>query len=517
MDGFTSLTSVPSHLRRTLVAALSVLLALSLGVPGAAGGANPFKHGVAARAEQTRAMLWTRAAEAGSYRWQVASDRSFDHVVDRGGKKADKAHDFTMKPVARGLEPATRYYYRFLADGVASRIGTFKTLPSPNAPAALDLAFTGDSDALWKNHPDTNATPFEVLKRIAEENPDLFLYLGDTIYSDSETGAAPALTKAAKWAKYKKNRVAATQWVLRTVSTWAGWDDHEVINDFDGAQLALDDPQLLNAGIAAFNDYWPVKENRYYRKVDIGSEIDLIFLDERGYRSQSPDEVDSPCRDAEGELDLAPMMPPDIRGQLGLAPTDPACIAHMVDPTRTMLGTEQLAWLKATLSGSDATWKLIVNEVPITQVFVLPYDRWDGYVAERADLLGYIRDNVIDNVVFLTTDIHASIGSRVYVDITVDNDNPVAYEVVAGPIQTCTLDCEVEKIRGQGQGQVLQRFLVTKGLVDADCIQINQYGYSTIEIPKDGSTLKARWRTNERAADGGGKQVADCDAVTLAS
>lgn len=506
-----------SYLRRAFVAALAALLTLSLGLPGSAGGTDPFRHGVAARAEQTQAMLWTRAAEAGSYRWQVASDRTFDHIVDRGGKKAESTHDFTMKPVARGLEPATRYYYRFLADGVASRVGTFKTLPSSNAPAALDLAFTGDSDVLWTEHPDPNAKPFEVLKRVAEENPDLFLYLGDTIYSDSETGAPLARSKKAKWAKYKNNRLPATQQVLRKVSTWAGWDDHEVINDFDGAQLAIDDPQLLADGIAAFNDYWPIREDRYYRKVDIGSEIDLIFLDERSYRSQSADEVDSPCRDAEGELDLAPMMPPEIRGQLGLAPADPACIEHMIDATRTMLGAEQLAWLKQTLSESDATWKLVVNEVPITQIFVLPYDRWDGYVAERADLLGYIRDNTIDNVVFLTTDIHANVGSHVYVDIAEDNDNPVAYEVVAGPIQTCTLDCEVEKIRGEGQGGVLQRFLVTKGLIDADCIQINQYGYATIEIPKDALTLKARWRSNERAADGGGKQVADCAAVTLAS
>ncbi|MEA2452441.1 MAG: alkaline phosphatase [Actinomycetota bacterium] len=447
----------------------------------------------------------------------VASDHGFTHVVDSGRTSAAKSHDFTMKPLATGLKPATKYYYRFSGGGATSDIGAFETLPSPNSPSALNLAFTGDNDALWTEHPDKNATPFEVLRRIAEENPDLFLYMGDTIYSDSETGAPTALTKKAKWAKYRKNRAAATQLVLRKMSTWAVWDDHEVVNDFDGAQLAIDDPGLLSAGKAAFNDYWPIKEDKYYRKVDIGSKIDLIFLDERGYRSQSPDEIDSPCRDAEGELDLAPMMPPATRGQLGLAPADPACIAHMTDPTRTMLGAEQLAWLKDALSTSDATWKLIVNEVPITQIFVLPYDRWDGYIAERADLLSYIGDNAIDNVVFLTTDIHANIGARVYVDITVDNDNPVAYEVVAGPVQTCTLDCEVAKIRGEGQGAVLQQFLVTKGLVDADCIQINSYGYSMIEIPKDGSTLKARWKSNKRAPGGGGKQVVDCAAVTLVS
>ena len=370
---------------------------------------------------------------------------------------------------------------------------------------------------MWTDHPDPDARPFEVLRRIAEEAPDLFLYFGDTIYSDSETEAPLARTKAEKWAKYKKNRLPATRQVLRKVNTWVGWDDHEVINDFDGAELLLDDPQLLADGIQAFNDYWPVHEDVYYRKVDIGSEIDLIFLDERTYRTQSADEPDSPCRDEQGELDLAPMMPPEIRGQLGLGPTDPACIEHVIDPTRSMLGAVQLAWLKQTLLESDATWKLIVNQVPMTQIFVIPYDRWDGYIAEREDLLAYIRDNAVDNVVFLTTDIHANVGSRVYLDITEDDTTPVAYEIVAGPIQTCTLDCEVEKIRGEGQGAVLQRFLVTKGLIDADCIQINEYGYATVVIPKDASTLEAKWKSNRKAVGGGGRLVADCVPVTLSS
>ena len=490
---------------------------VAIAAPGSAGGGSPFTLGVAARAEATRAMLWSRAKDGGTYRWQVSTDRTFTHVVDSGRKTAAAAHNFTMKPVATELRPGTRYYYRFLdRAGSQSARGTFKTLPNANAPAALDLAFTGDSDALWQNHPDlsSGATPFEVLRRVTEEHPELFIYMGDTIYSDSETGAPLATTLTAKWTKYRKNRLAATQRVLRSVSTWAVWDDHEVVNDFDGAQLAIDDPDLLANGIQAFNDYWPIHEDRYYRKVDIGSDIDLIFLDERSYRSQSADETDSPCRDSDGDLDLSPMMPPSIRGQLGLPPASQECIDHMTDPMRTMLGAEQLAWLKETLATSDATWKLIVNEVPITQIFVLPYDRWDGYVAEREDLLGYIRDNAIDNVVFLTTDIHANFGSHVYFDITQDNDNPVAYEVVTGPIQTCTLDCEVEAIRGDGQGAVLQQFLVTKGLVDADCIQINQYGYATVTIPKDGSKLKATWRSNEKARDGGGKLIEGCDPVT---
>ena len=51
---------------------------------------------------------------------------------------------------------------------------------------------------------------------------------------------------------------------------------------------------------------------------------------------------------------------------------------------------------------------MIFNEVPIQQYYALPYDRWEGYEAERQALLQYLPDKV-ENVVFLTTDVHANL------------------------------------------------------------------------------------------------------------
>ena len=53
------------------------------------------------------------------------------------------------------------------------------------------------------------------------------------------------------------------------------------------------------------------------------------------------------------------------------------------------------------------TFKVIFNEVPIQQFYALPYDRWEGYEAERKDLLRFLK-NKVDNSVFLTTDVHAN-------------------------------------------------------------------------------------------------------------
>ena len=34
---------------------------------------------------------------------------------------------------------------------------------------------------------------------------------------------------------------------------------------------------------------------------------------------------------------------------------------------------------------------MIINEVPIQQYYALPYDRWEGYAAERRKLLTFLR------------------------------------------------------------------------------------------------------------------------------
>ena len=64
-------------------------------------------------------------------------------------------------------------------------------------------------------------------------------------------------------------------------------------------------------------------------------------------------------------------------------PAPPACLAAINDPNRTMLGAKQLATFEKAIKKSSATFKVIFNEVPIQQFYALPYDRWEGYAAER--------------------------------------------------------------------------------------------------------------------------------------
>src|SRR5262249_9605929 len=145
----------------------------------------------------------------------------------------------------------------------------------------------------------------------------------------------------------------------------------------------------------------------------------------------------SPAKDACHD-DPAPTLPAADRKEFGLkAKLPPGCLAALDDPSRTLLGAHQKELLKSALLASDATWKLILNDVPITEMYGDPYDRWEGYAAERAELLRFLEESGVRNVVFLTTDLHGNLIS----DVRARPGDTVAAakEIVAGPIAQRTL------------------------------------------------------------------------------
>jgi hypothetical protein len=106
-----------------------------------------------------------------------------------------------------------------------------------------------------------------------------------------------------------------------------------------------------------------------------------------------------------------------------------------------LLGKTQLAWLKQTLleaKNAGVTWKFINCSDPIDQIGAVGSGddggkSWmGGYRAERNELLKYIADNGITNVVFLASDDHQGrINEVLYV---ADPTKPTVYSKVPGVI-----------------------------------------------------------------------------------
>ena len=127
-----------------------------------------------------------------------------------------------------------------------------------------------------------------------------------------------------------------------------------------------------------------------YRTGRYGDLVDLILLDGRQYRS------DQACGDATLSV-------------------DPAC-PEALDPSRTMLGATQEAWVgRGASPRRRATWAVLGQQTVLTDLrlpngAILNYDQWDGYAPARDRLLAAGRP-VAERVVVLTGDIHlAGIG-----------------------------------------------------------------------------------------------------------
>jgi phosphodiesterase/alkaline phosphatase D-like protein len=194
-----------------------------------------------------------------------------------------------------------------------------------------------------------------------------------------------------------------------------------------------------------------------------------------------------------GGNDLAPTAPAAVRnGFAALAPSlanpvPAGCLERIQDPARTMIGTRQYARFTTAIAASKATWKVVVNEVPIQQFYALPYDRWEGYAAERERLLTFLQANV-RNVVFLTTDTHANFVNEVRLR-TLEAGGPAGtgiFEVVTGPVATKTQNVEVDETLGRsGYGSAIVNLFYKPAPprgVGMLCAAANVYSYAEIRV-----------------------------------
>jgi alkaline phosphatase D len=149
----------------------------------------------------------------------------------------------------------------------------------------------------------------------------------------------------------------------------------------------------------------------------------LFMLDQRSFRD------DQPCGDA--------VVPP----------------CPELNQARTLLGREQMRWLKRGLQASRAAWKVLGNQVmmmpaKVTGDAFVEYDSWQGYPTEREELLDHIDRKRIRDVVFITGDIHLLVAGDVKTQMGVGKS--VALEFVGGSVTSNTFG-EIDLPIGGGQ------------------------------------------------------------------
>lgn len=380
--------------------------------------------------------LWSRVDEVGGsgrVALEVATDADFRKVVARRNIATSAKVNHALKARVTGLKAHEQYFYRFATTTEDSPVGRFRTALPADSEQAVRFAFFSCQDY---THGYYNA--HEIM---AKDDLDFVVCLGDYIYAETYHSKA---TKTAvredrigranptnssivreavtlddyreKYSLYRSD--ASLRKVHQRFPMVVIWDDHETQDNDAGAEkdggLAAGKrftQARRAAGRRAFFEsmpYFPPSgTERIYRSLRFGKTVDLVLMDQRQYRA------DQPCDDG----------------------VVPACAD--LDQPRPFLGTRQMSWVKDRLAASTATWKVLGNEVMVMPAKVLGdsyfgFDSWQGYPREREELLTFIRDREIDDVVFITGDIHTFIAGDVRTSLGAGDT--VAIEFVGGSI-----------------------------------------------------------------------------------
>jgi len=382
--------------------------------------------------------LWTKLSELqrpGTLQYEVSRDPGFGSVLARHGVEASVGSDFaiTTRLESAKLAPGEQYYYRFFTCDQTSPVGRFRTARPADSNEPIRIGFFSCQDyepGFYTAH-----------AGLAEEQDlDLVVCLGDYVYERSfdtsprrkDTTGANGDAEVQTLPEYRdKYRLYHSDpnllRVRETHPLLVIWDDHEVEDNYaaDRPGDATKNERVPFAerrvnGYRAYFEHMPrVREgaspDRIYGRTLLGRHCELMLLDERQYRS------DQPCGD----------------------PNAVPC-PESADPNRTMLGAEQKAWFTSALESSPATWKIVANQLMIMALDAEPtgnasftYDSWDGYKAERRELLEFIKSRSIKNVSFVTGDIHTFFAGDVAPSGRAGlTDASVATEFVGGSISS---------------------------------------------------------------------------------
>jgi myo-inositol-hexaphosphate 3-phosphohydrolase/phosphodiesterase/alkaline phosphatase D-like protein len=398
---------------------------------------------------QNSTVLWTRSNNIGAVNFEYSTKADFSTIV--GTKTANVTN--ALQPVkvdVTSLTPNTEYFYRVTDATGAKATGKFNTAAALGTRTGLKFGVSGD----WRGE----LSPYPAIANADTSNLEFFVELGDTIYADYASPAVrnpdgtekeQAITLDDYRAKHDEvygKRYGQNTWgdLRANTSILATVDDHEVVNDFEGGKLLdaasaadkalygatsglINDSPLYDRGFQAFQEYNPLKdlsygatgdtrtadERKLYRYNSYGSDAATFVLDARSFRDPGLTNVSNLTDQA----------------QIG------SFLTQSFNPTRTMLGRQQVEDLKGDLLKAEkngTTWKFVIVPEPIQNLGVLAAsDRFEGYAAERTEILKYVEDNKISNVVFVSADIHGTLV------------NNLTYQTAPGQAQIATSAFEI--------------------------------------------------------------------------
>lgn len=386
------------------------------------------------------ATFWCRARRDGRMRLQIAENPEFSNPRELWGPFTGADSDFTARTLVDELPVNTRLYWRAMVDhwGVPSEwmVGSFRTA-GPDRD--VRFAWGGDTGGQGYGIDDTRGG-MRIFEAIRTHKPDFLIHCGDLAYADQPFKKRVALHDGQTWhnvvtpetgkvsetlpelrGRFRYNHIDDNfRNMLTEVPVLHMWDDHEVYNNFwpgkpihDIRYRATNTNQLIGPAKRAFFEYTPIDGDRIWRNVKYGPLLEVFLLDTRSERAANSENHQK-----------------------------------TYGPDCHWLGPQQRDWLKAGLKDSTSLWKVIACDMPLgirsggakkgsdnaSNGNGVPL----GRELEIADILSFMKQNGVRNVVWLTADLHYATCTRYHPDEAVFKDFDPFWEFMAGPLNAGT-------------------------------------------------------------------------------
>jgi alkaline phosphatase D len=297
--------------------------------------------------------------------------QNYDAPIQRGSAEGRTQAMFPHTGVVElsGLNPGWMVHYSVSVGGRAVRphgpqVFCLMT-PEPNDPNSTQVPNfeVGFGSCIFTARNPVQTIWVHVMRR----RPAAFVFLGDNVYMPSKPAAFETDRETIRYAIANLNRVvrnvAGLQTLMATTPCYAVWDDHDFGPD-NSDRTFKPGAELLDM----FNRYWvnPGAGTRDVPGVFSSfkiSDVEFFLLDDRFHRdpNKSPDRS-------------------------------------------TMFGAGQIAWLKAGLKASTATFKVIANGG--SMVVDGREEAWSNFGHERDEFLRWMFAEKIGGVFFLAGDWH---------------------------------------------------------------------------------------------------------------
>lgn len=305
------------------------------------------------------ARIWVCADGACDFQVRVVPEQGSDAALSETVRLVEEGN-FCGSVQVEGLVPKTTYRYRVILDGAEQTppvVQSFTAFPPPGERGVVRIGF---------GHSLIGPGAQTTWRAVAAKKPDLFILMGDNIYSNS---TVPSKQRR----MYLKFRADPHFRAFgATTPIYAVWDDHDYgINNSDRTQLGKE------RSLKTFNEIWPnppsqaVQTPGIWTRFTVG-QAEFFLLDVRYHRSPNTD--------------------PD-------------------GPDKTMLGKEQREWFVKALAASDAVFKFPVSGSSWNCGGV---EAWNhAFLHEYDAILAQVRANRVAGIILLGGDQHyCKIGVR---------------------------------------------------------------------------------------------------------